>query len=155
MVEDADTEVLTVTKSMLSVEARISDLLAYKDGQKKLALAAEEIASNLIPLCQLLLNYLQENPSEISPRMLPQMVKCLGEISKVASDCWTRSTGIEGRIRDEVVVEIDDRKKAFNLLAGCNSKEIQELVRLYYPIRQDEKIRSKAEIETDEFLSVI
>ena len=134
LIEQADTEVAAVARAVLGVEQRINDLLAYRYGQRSLAIATEEVARGLLPLCQSIITYLRENPAEITPRMLSPIAKAVSDLSKVSSDCWARATGIDARVRDEIVTEINAKSKALGLLSSTKSEELKALVANYYPL---------------------
>jgi hypothetical protein len=69
--------------------------------QRKLAIAADDIVIGLIPICQTVITRLQQNPDDVSPRLLPQIAKALVCISRVAREGRSRATSLEGLIRYE------------------------------------------------------
>lgn len=152
LIEESDAELATVAREVLGIEQRIADLLTYQNSQRDIAVATGDTAFDLLVICRSIINHLQQNPAEITPRMLPQLAKAASDLSKVSSDCWARTTGIEGRIRDEVASEIDARKKGFYLASGTNSQDFKELVLRYYPLKPGEEVRSRHEVEMDELL---
>ncbi len=78
-----------------SIEQQVTDLFDYRDSQRFLALEMGSLATRVSQISKQVIERLEENPEEVSPRLLPQLLKAVAELSEKASCCWARATGLE------------------------------------------------------------
>lgn len=78
-----------------SIEQQVTDLFDYRDSQRFLALEMGSLASRVSQISKQVIERLEENPEEVSPRLLPQLLRAVAELSEKASSCWARATGLE------------------------------------------------------------
>ncbi len=78
-----------------SISQQVADLLDYRDSQRLLATEMGSLASRLSSIARKALDRLEESPEEITPRVLPGILKSIAELSEKSSNCWARSTGLE------------------------------------------------------------
>ena len=128
---NADTQI-ALRRKAISVEQRIDDLFVYQESQMNLAASTENAAFELLGVCESIITQLQQNPSEISPRMLPQIVKAANDLSKVSNDCWTRAMDAKKLIEKELQggalqIRNNDTNEYYY------SPELAELQFSYYP----------------------
>jgi transcriptional regulator with XRE-family HTH domain len=88
-------------KAVSGASLKSQNLRVDLEKQRKLAIAADDIVIGLIPICQTVITRLQQNPDDVSPRLLPQIAKALVCISRVAREGRSRATSLEGLIRYE------------------------------------------------------
>ena len=88
-----------------SVSQQVGDLLDYRDSQRLLATEMGSLASRLSSIARKALDRLEESPEEITPRVLPGILKVIAELSEKSSNCWARSTGLEEVLNAVQVVQ--------------------------------------------------
>lgn len=79
-------------------ERLIADLEHYHETQRSVALGLSEIVLGLLPLIKNSLNSVQQE--EISVRVVPALVKSVGQMADDISNCWLRSTGLQEILDD-------------------------------------------------------
>jgi transposase len=88
-------------KASSGASLKSKNLRVDLDKQRKLTIAADDIIVGLLRIYQAMITRLQQNPDDIPPRLLPQIGKTISDISKLAKECRSRATSIEGLIRHE------------------------------------------------------
>ncbi len=88
-----------------SIREQISNLIEYRDSQKFLALQMGTLASKLSKITLEAVQTLETNPTEVTPRLIPQYLRAVAELGKAASDCWARSIGL-----DDLIQKVDDNE---------------------------------------------
>lgn len=145
LIESADTQVMLAT-TLSDITTKIHDLLAYRDTQRSLAEGMEDLATKMLPVCNSLVERLEREPEQVTIRMLPQLIKAIGELTKVSSDCYARATGIEPRIREELQIESTARETGAYLLNEAEGHQpLQELVKQAYPVIHGRRPRTAIE----------
>lgn len=90
-----------------AVQQQLEDLAQYRNGQRLLAIEMASLASRLSIICTKSIERLELNPEDLAPRILPQYLKALSELSSKASDCWARSLGL-----DSILENLEHEPKA-------------------------------------------
>lgn len=130
LIEKVDDEV-ALTRKLMSIQQRIDDLLVYQHSQTNLAVSTENAAFEILGICELIVTQLKQNPSEISPRMLPQIVKAASDLSKVSNDCWTRA--MDARKRMKIELEGEVKYRSYNQIPiHDTSAELRNLQSRYF-----------------------
>jgi hypothetical protein len=99
-----------VVAEVTSISQQVVDLQDYRDSQRLLATEMGALASRLSSIARKTLDRLEESPEEITPRVLPGILKSIAELSEKSSNCWARSTGLE-----EVLNAVQVVQKEFDL----------------------------------------
>lgn len=82
--------VLSVNESPIN---HTQDIENYHKSQQWLALEMGGLAAKLLPLLKESLEDVR--PQDISPRMIPSLLKTVSELATASSDAWARATGLE------------------------------------------------------------
>lgn len=93
-----DTEFTSITYSKPSTEQKIKYLTSVKNKQMLLSSTADNHALQLLQLCGQIISELQKHPEELNARMLPQLVKAVDTVNKIAKETRERAGYAEGSI---------------------------------------------------------
>lgn len=100
---DVAHEVVNEVLASESIKVQITNLLEYRDSQKFLALQMGSLATKLSKITLEAVQTLETNPTEVTPRLIPQYLRAVAELGKAASDCWARSVGL-----DDLIQKVDN-----------------------------------------------
>jgi hypothetical protein len=87
----SDPMVLTVTE----VRQQVQEILDYRDFQRTFAIQMGEIVQKTSAVLLKAIERLQENPDELSVRLIPQLMRALTDASEKVSSAWVRTSGLE------------------------------------------------------------